>query len=88
MSSDYTVAHGTSGICGSQYLMTSQDTKEFSWVWWCIPVTPTLGRLRQKNGECEASSGLQSEMLSQKEKRERFPNRANPRRQKIKKLTQ
>jgi hypothetical protein len=26
-------------------------------VWWCIPVVPALGRLRQKNREFKANQG-------------------------------
>jgi hypothetical protein len=26
-----------------------------SWVWWCTPVTPTLGRLRQEDLKFEVS---------------------------------
>jgi hypothetical protein len=28
-----------------------------SWVWWCTPVIPAFGRLRQENGEFQCSLG-------------------------------
>jgi hypothetical protein len=30
---------------------------KFGWVWWCIPVIPVLGRLKEEEHEFEAGLG-------------------------------
>jgi hypothetical protein len=52
---------------GSLALWKTQYSNQEIWdlAWWCTPVIPTLEKLRQANGELEASLGLHIKTLFQ-----------------------
>jgi hypothetical protein len=42
-----------------------------SWAWWCTPVFPVLGRLRQEDCEFQASLGYTERLSLKKKKKKR-----------------
>jgi hypothetical protein len=49
--------HKTSILVDDRNGDVVRKSQNFSHVWWCTPIIPAVGRVRQENSEFEASMG-------------------------------